>query len=84
MSQDQERLSPEEIKQRQESSMKFYQEQTAYLEATRQYEELVAQIEESRTRQVNAMFKRVQMQMQMQGPKEGSVPTKEASSIITP
>lgn len=79
MSQDQERLSPEEVKKRQDKTMEFYKEQMPYLEATLKYEEIVAHIEEYRTRQMAAVVKRSQMMAPPPQPEEA--PSK--SSIIT-
>jgi hypothetical protein len=65
-----ENLSPEELAEKKEEMLKFYQESMPYLEAQLEYEKLLSAIDEMR-------FKRTQIQMQyammMAPPDEGEM-----------
>lgn len=75
-------MSPEEIKRMRAQRSNFYNEQLKYLKPERDYHEMLAQIEECKTRQVKARFTQAQIFAAMQegvGPKgtETALPKKQ-------
>lgn len=65
--QEERKLTPEEIRERQEKMMEYWNIQIPFLKVQAEYEDLIASIEESRARRTMALYQVAQI---VQGPKQ--------------